>query len=196
MKSMLLPAVFRTIAKASGRVLLLAALTGPVLANSPEPDRGALEAAAHTCTAQGAFGYRFGEHDTRPRDTGITPFEIETLGRQSDGLFEIAAVAWFGKAPMSGEDRMALASWVYHLIDTKIAASHHFAKRAAKKDGALYFSDSDPEQGYALDLSHDGVRVRLACIDLERRKNAWKQVKGVGPESNQKIDEIGQPGGE
>ena len=170
--------------------LVLAAPVCTAYANSPEPDRTAIAESTQTCTAEGAFGYRFGEKDARPRDSAIAPFEIEGLGAQRDGLFEIAAAAWFGKAPMSEEDRNALSAWVYHALETQITARRHFVKRATRKDGVTYFSDADPARGFALDLSHDGLRVRLACTDLALKKRAWKPVPGVGPESGQKVEDV------
>jgi len=171
-------------------VIFLAGTVCTAYGNSPEPDRTAIAAATQTCTAEGAFGYRFGEKDARPHDTAIAPFEIEGLATQRDGLFEIAAAAWFGKAPMSQEDRYALAAWVYHALETQITARRPFAKRTSRKDGVTYFSDTDPARGYTLDLSHDGLRVRLACTDSALKKRAWKTVKGVGPESGQKVEDV------
>jgi hypothetical protein len=173
-------------------LLLLAAVASVCGAqgNSPEPDRAAIAEAVQTCTAEGAFGYRFGEKDARPHDSAVAPFEIEGLAAQRDGLFEIAAAAWFGKAPMSEEDRYALSAWVYHALETQINARRHFAKRALHKDGVTYFSDADPSKGFALDLSHDGLRVRLACTDNALKKRAWKPVRGVGPESGQKLEDV------
>ncbi len=158
--------------------------------NSPEPDRTAIGEAVQTCTAQGAFGYRFGEQDARPRESGVAPFEIEGLSAERDGLFEIAAAAWFGKAPVPEDDRTALAAWVYHALEAQITARRPFARRAGRKDGVTYFSDADLAKGFALDLSHDGLRVRLACSDLARKQRAWKPVRGVGPESGQKLEDV------
>jgi len=166
-------------------LLFLLALGFPALANSPEPDREDIQAAAQTCSEDGAFGYHFRDKAAAPRDTAIAPFAIEKLGQQREGLFEITAVAWFGKAPMSGEDRNALAIWVYHAIDAQIVAQHRFAKRAQHKDGVTYFSTPDPKRGFALDLSHEGTRVRLICTDLGLKKKAWKPVKDTSADGEQ-----------
>lgn len=163
-------------------LLLPLALGFPAWADSPEPDRSDIAAAAETCTADGAFGYHFRDKAAVPHDIAMAPFAIEKLGRQREGLFEITAVAWFGKAPMSGEDRNALAIWVYHALDTQIVAQHRFAKRALHKDGVTYFSTPDPKRGFALDLSHEATRVRLVCTDLALKKKAWKEGAGPGGE--------------
>ncbi len=167
-----------------------AAIVCAAYGNPSEPDRAAIAQAVQTCTQEGAFGYRFGEKDARPRDSGIAPFAIEGLGTQREGLFEIAAAAWFGTAAVPDEERSALAAWVYHALDAQIAARRRFAKRATRKDGVTYFSDADPARGFALGLSHEGQRVRLACTDLARQQRAWKPVKGVGPESGQTLEDV------
>jgi hypothetical protein len=163
------------------RALFLSPLLFAVTASasSPEPDRAAIAAVAETCNSEGAFGYHFGEKNAQPRDTGISPFEIEGLNTQRDGLFEVSAAAWFGKAPMSDEDRRALTTWVYHAIETQVTARRHFAIRAQHKDGVTYYSDPDIKKGFALDLSRDPLRVRIVCSDQSLKRKAWKQVKGV-----------------
>jgi hypothetical protein len=150
---------------------------GAASAESPEPSREAVAAAARSCTADGAFGHRFGEKTSaRGTDTGIAPFRIESLSRRGDGLFEIVAVAWFGKAPMSGEDRIALANWVFGALDAE-AAKRGFARRDERRDGVTYHSSADVATGYTLDLSHDGVNVRIDCTDVALKRRAWSQMR-------------------
>ena len=143
------------------------ALTAAASANSPEPSPQTFAAVIQTCTAGGAFGYRFGEQGVRARETGLPPFVIETLSDGRDGLYEITAAASFAKAPMSGEDRIALANWVFGKLDRGIAA-RNFVRRQPRRDGVAYIADA-----FVLDLSHDGTTVRVACTDIARKKRAW-----------------------
>jgi len=156
------------------RALAIMALTVMILegaanANSPEPSAQTFAAVVQTCTANGAFGYRFGERGATPRQTGQPPFVIETLSENRDGLFEIIAAASFAKAPMSGEDRIALANWVFQKLDSGIAA-RKFVRRQERRDGVSYIADA-----FVLDLSHDGTTVQVACTDIARKKRAWSE---------------------
>jgi hypothetical protein len=137
----------------------------PAHANSPEPSREVFAAVEKTCTAAGAFGYRFGASHATARDTGLPPFIIETLSESRNGLFEIVATASFAKAPMSGEDRIALAGWVSQKLDTDIAAARQFLHREPRRDGVQFIA-----AGFTLAISQDGTAVRLTCTDLARRR--------------------------
>lgn len=147
-------------------IAVLALLTA-ASANSPEPSAETLAALAKTCTADGAFGYRFGQKDAVLLGwAGIPPFAVETLSNGRDGLFEIVAAAAFARAPMSGEDRIALAGWVFKKLDTAIAA-RNFLRRQERRDGVAYIA-----AGFVLDLSRDGTTVRVSCTDIERKQRA------------------------
>lgn len=152
--------------------LSLLAITAAAQANSPEPSRQTLAALANTCTADGAFGYRFGDHRASVRDTGLPPFVIATLSDGQGGLYEIVAAASFAKAPMSGEDRIALAKWVFGQLDSGIAA-RKFARRQDRRDGVAYIADA-----FVLDLSRDGTTIRISCTDIARKQQAWRERRG------------------
>lgn len=141
-------------------------------ANSPEPSQQTLHFVATGCTAAGAFGYRFGEHHTRPHETGAAPFVIETLSESRDGLFEIVAAASFAQAPMSGEDRIHLAAWVLRRLDGEITAAHRFARRQERRDGIAYI-----DAGFVLDLSQDGPILRFSCTDAARKRAAREELR-------------------
>ena len=152
-------------------MLAILALTVAAYANSPEPSRETFAAVVKTCTADGGFGYRFGDQHAVPRDTSLPPFAIETLSQGREGLFEIVARASFAKAPMSGEDRIALARWVFATLDTDIAAARQFARREPRRDGVQFVAAS-----FVFDISRDGTEVRLTCTDIAR-KRAAKEAK-------------------
>jgi hypothetical protein len=141
------------------RVLVLAALTASAGANSPEPSRQTIAAVANTCTAEGAFGHRFGEPITE-RGAGIAPFAIERPSQHGpDGDWvEITATASFAHAPMSQEDRVFLAKWVYEQLVARVAA-RKFPHRHNRSDGTSFI---DPL--FVLDLSRDETTVRLSCL--------------------------------
>ena len=153
-----------------GWALALAAF--PAAANSPEPSREAFAAVVQTCTADGGFGYRFGDKLAVPHDTGLAPFAIETLSESRDGLFEIVARASFAHAPMSGEDRIALAGWVTRKLDTDIAAARQFPRREPRHDGVQFVAAS-----VVFDISRDGTEVRLTCTDIARKRAAREEVR-------------------
>jgi hypothetical protein len=148
------------------------ALTASAYANSPEPSPATFAAVIQTCTADGAFGYRFGEHGVSAHATGLPPFVIATLSQNREGLFEIIAAASFAKAPMSGEDRIALTNWVFEKLDSGVAA-RKFVHRQKRRDGIAYIASA-----FVLDLSHDGTTVRIACTDIARKKPAWSERRG------------------
>ena len=145
----------------------LALATLPAAANSPEPSRETFAAVVKTCTADGGFGYRFGDGHATARDTGLAPFVIESLSQGREGLFEIVARASFAKAPMSGEDRIALARWVFATLDTDIAAARQFPRREPRRDGVQFIAAS-----VVFDINRDGTEVRLTCTDIARKRAA------------------------
>jgi len=152
-----------------GSVLAALLLTASMaLADSPEPDRITFAKVAQTCSETGAFGYTFGEKNAGPRDTGLAPFQIETL-RGENGLYEITAKAYFGKALMSQEDRIALADWVARKLDRQIAAAHKTAVRTTAADGEVRFTFGNT----LLSLGYDGVTVQLTCTDVVRQSAAF-----------------------
>jgi hypothetical protein len=142
---------------------LMLVAAGPAFADAPEPSRQAIAKAAQTCTAEGAFGLRFGGTSS---DAGqdIPPFAVDQVSSRA-GIFRITAHAWFGKAPMSAEDRRALAGWVVRALDSE-AGKRGFARREQRADGVTYTSASAPHAGYALDISHEGVDVWIVCTDF------------------------------
>jgi len=132
----------------------------PALAGSLEPSRQDIAHAAETCTADGAFGIRFGDKpEPLETATGISPFRLKSLrATRQGGVSAIAAEASFAKAQMSQEDRVAVASWVLHAIDAEIRSTRRFARRDAGDGRIRYLFDN-----YALVLSRDGTEVLLAC---------------------------------
>jgi hypothetical protein len=165
----------RTVICAVAAIMML-----PALAESPEPDRPAIVRAAQSCTAEGAFGHRFGEKNAGPKSgTGVPPFAIETLSStaREDAVFEITAVASFAKALMSGEDRIALANWFFRALDTEAAAERRFPKRDVRQDGVTFHSNADVTTGYTLDISHDGTSVWIACTDVALKRRAWSEMR-------------------
>lgn len=144
-------------------LLLFAAFVSPVLASSPEPTRAQIDALAATCTAEGAFGLRFGSAPGTP-STPLPPFAVDQVSSRS-GIFRITAKASFAKAPMSGEDRTHLAAWVLRALD-KAAVKRGFAKRTPRADGVTFFTSREAHSGVALDLSRAGTTVWLVCTDL------------------------------
>ena len=148
-----------------GWALALAAF--PAAANSPEPPRETFAAVVKTCTADGGFGYRFGDKHATTRGTGLPPFAIETLSESRDGLFEIVAHASFAHAPMSQEDRIALTDWVTRKLDADITAARQFPRREPRRDGVQFVAAN-----VVLDISRDGTEVRLTCTDIARKRAA------------------------
>jgi len=163
-----------------GAAVAVVIAVSPVLAESPEPDRAQVVRAAQACTAEGAFGHRFGEKNARPgSDSGVPPFAVETIDTtRHDGLvFEVTAAASFAKARMSGEDRIALAALFFRTLDAEVATEHRFAARDARRDGVTYRSSADATTGYTLDLSHDGTSVRIDCTDVALKRRAWTEMR-------------------
>ncbi len=153
-------------------LLAVAAATSPIAwANSPEPSPETIAAITNTCTADGAFGYRFGERKAIAHDTGLAPFAIETLSASRDGLFEIVAAASFAKAPMSGEDRVALAGWVFGKLDAG-AAMRKFSRREPRRDGVRYIASA-----FVFNLSRDGTTVHVTCTDIARKTRAREEMR-------------------
>lgn len=145
---------------------LLLLCTAPAFASSLEPSPADIARAAQSCTAEGAFGIRFGAADLS-KGAAIGPFAVEQIStKPPHGVFRIATLASFAKAQMSEEDRMAVATWVLRKLDAEIAANRRFAARQPRPDGVTYFSANDRRTGYALDISHSGVAVRMICTDL------------------------------
>jgi len=166
--------MLRIVGSAAAVLLLL-----PARAESPEPDPVAIVRAAQSCTAEGAFAHRFGEKLAKPAtETGAPPFTIEALSGtgRGDVVFEITAVASFAKARMSGEDRIAMASWFFRALNGEIAAEKRFVRRDMRRDGVAYHSNADVRTGFVLDLSHDGTEVRLDCTDVALKRRAWSEM--------------------
>ena len=157
-------------------LVLALAIAPAALAESPEPDHAAIVRAVRSCTAEGAFGHRFGEKNGKSvPDGGAAPFAVETLSgtAREDAVFEITAAASFARAKMSGEDRVALADWVLRALDAEAAAEHRFTGRTARRDGVLYVSGAD----FTLDLSRDGTDVRLTCTSIALKQRAREQMR-------------------
>jgi len=145
----------------------------PASASSPEPSREAFAALAKTCTAAGAFGYDFGHRVVvLPGSAGIPPFFVEDISQGRDGLFEIVAHASFAKAPMSGEDRIALTEWVSRKLDTDITATRQFARREPRRDGVQFIAAA-----VVFDISRDGTELRLTCTDIARKRAAKEEMR-------------------
>ncbi len=145
------------------RALLLAAfLTAPVLAAPSEPSPAQIRHLAEACTAEDAFGLPFAQKMSTdsPIPAGAEWAPVQTLSvRLATGqLVEVDATASFAKALMSNEDRVALAHWVFRALDAEIQSRHSFVRRDARPDGVRYAAP-----GVSLDLSQEGVVVRLAC---------------------------------
>lgn len=145
-------------------------------AESSEPDHSTIVRVAQKCTAQGAFGHRFGEKSVEvapPAD--VPPFFLENLSstRRDDAVFEITAAASFAHALMSNEDRIAMATWVFRALDKEVSAEHRFAKRIERRDGVLYASGD----GFTFDLSHDGTKVRLTCTSIALKQRAQEEMR-------------------
>jgi hypothetical protein len=145
------------------RALLLAAcLTAPVLAAPGEPSPAQIRHLAQACTAEDAFGLHFAQKMSAdsPLKAGAewAPVQLLSVRLARGQLIEVDATASFAKALMSNEDRIALARWVFRALDAEIRSSRRFVRRAARPGGVRYGAP-----GVTLDLSHDGVVVRLAC---------------------------------
>lgn len=134
-------------------------LTSAAYANSPEPTRQTLAAVAASCSAEGAFGHRFGD-TIAELGAGIAPFAIDAPARHGPNgdWVEVSASASFAHAPMSQEDRVFLAKWVYEQLVARVAA-RKFLHRHSRSDGTTFV---DPL--FVLDLSRDGTTVRLRCM--------------------------------
>lgn len=145
--------------------LFVLAFLAPAFANSPEPSQEDIARAAQTCTADGAFGIRFGEPNEAGKRTDIPPFAIDQVSSRGSGVFRVIARADFGRAPMSAEDRRALAGWVLRALDSQ-AAKRSFVRHESRHNGVTFYSSAEPHKGYALDLEHDGVNVWMVCTDL------------------------------
>jgi len=157
-----------------GWTLVLATL--PAAASSPEPSREVMSLLVKSCSTDGPFFYRFGEHDAYKREPVLQPFAIETfLSDRHDGLFGVVAAASFAHAPMSQEDRVFLANWVFRTLDADIAAGHRFQRRETRRDGVSYFAAN-----IVFDLSRDGTTVRLACTDTVRKQQAHDEMREPG----------------
>ena len=141
------------------RVLLLA-LTAPVFAGAPnEPSPAQNRHIAEACTAQDAFGLRYGQTIAGSAQAGPEWAPFQELSVRPGEAAQVEATASFGKALMSNEDRIALAAWVFRALDGEIQSRHSFARRDLRPDGVTYHSVA----GFTLDLSHAGVTVRIAC---------------------------------
>jgi hypothetical protein len=140
------------------------ALAAAATANSPEPSPKTLAAVAATCTADGAFGFRFGQKNVSVAGwAGIPPFGVDNWSEGYDGLYEITAAASFAKAPMSEEDRGFLADWVFKKLAAAIAA-RKLLHRKDRFQGVAFVFDR-----VVFDISRTGTTVRLTCTDTLRK---------------------------
>jgi hypothetical protein len=146
-------------------ILSLALCALPAFANSPEPSDKDIARAAQACTSDGAFGVRFGQINDAGKRADIPPFTVDQVSSRGNGVFRVIARADFSKAPMSGEDRRALAGAVLRALDAE-AAKRDFARRQARDGGVTFFSSTVPNQGYALDLEHEGTTLWMVCTEL------------------------------
>lgn len=152
--------------------LALVALTAAASANSPEPSRETIAAVANTCTADGAFGFRFGQKNVSVAGwAGIAPFGVDNWSEGRDGLYEITAAASFARAPMSEEDRGFLAGWVFKQLVDAITA-RKFARRQDRLQGVAFIADR-----FVFDIARDGTTVRLTCTDIARKKAAREDAR-------------------
>lgn len=145
-------------------------------ASSPEPSQRVITLLATSCTAGGPFLYRFGEHSTGESESVLQPFAIESfVSDRHEGLFAITAAASFAKAPMSGEDRIALARWVLNRLDSEIVATRRFVRRQTRP-GGVAFSTAN----ILFELTQTGTTVRLTCTDTGRKKRARNIIRKPG----------------
>ncbi len=142
----------------------------PTFANSPEPSDKDITRAAQTCTADGAFGVRFGDKvSENEKSAGIAPFGPVTVRAHEDGIYEIWASASFAKAPMSQEDRFALTGWFLRKLDSEITATRKFTHREPLSDGVVFLFQSAGSEGFLLNIHQIGTSVFLTCSDIARK---------------------------
>lgn len=152
--------------------LALAAVTASATANSPEPSRQEITAVANTCTADGAFGIRFGQKNVIVLGWfGIAPFAVDDWSEGRDGLYEITAAASFARAPMSEEDRGFLAALVFKQL-TNAVATRKFVRRQDRRQGVAFIFDR-----FVFDIARDGTTVRVTCTDVARKEAAREEAR-------------------
>ncbi len=178
-----------------GGVVAAVILSGaPGAGGAPlEPGATQIAHAAATCTAKGAFGFRFGDRymghwvdTTLPPEQA--PFTAATIGlyrlathmdAHYPRIYQVEAFADFQKKP-STYGTWPLAERFFQAINAQIVASHRFAVREVLPSGsahhhyggALYRSSATLETGYTLKLTYDLTLVKLTCTDLVRKQLA------------------------
>jgi hypothetical protein len=145
------------------RILLAAliVLVLPVASAKPSvPDHGAVAHAAKACTAQGAFGRRFGElqygHIDATAGDEWAPFEMLTISAH-----RITSIATFQGKP--GEDGFEPAHRFLKAFDKAVKEAAKFPHRQAHGDGVTFRSGDAPDAGLEFDIRQDGEHVIADC---------------------------------
>lgn len=157
--------------------LTLAGLASPMFAEAPsEPSPAQIRRVAEACTAQGAFGHRFGESQIGLITVKVgpqwTPFRNLTIRAtpQTHQTYQIEAEAIIGKQSDPTDKNWARAERIRKTLKSEIAASHRFAHYDASMDN--YQSADDWHSGYSLSIEAHENQIILTCTDEKLREQA------------------------
>lgn len=174
--------------------LLAGSLLGLASAALAEPGQAASAAtidwAARGCTAEQAFGFRFGERPPEPgyrlMDDARHPFPRLTLARteRSRLLFRVETVGMFQAAPGSTQSDREAGRRLFEALDARIVELGSFADRRREVDeygdiDIIFSNPTDgPDSGVFLKLSLMLGGAWMSCEHQGYRRQHVEEVLG------------------
>ena|SRR5215217_6066722 len=146
--------IFQVLSLAGVLLGLLPAVSAPVR-DEQTASAATIDWAARGCTADRAFGFRFGERPSEPGhrllDDTRQPFPRLTLARteRSRRLFRVETVGMFRAAPGSTQSDREAGRRLFEAVDARIVELGGFANRSrtVDEDGDIDITYSNPIDG-------------------------------------------------
>ncbi len=170
------------------RSIILAAglaLSAAGAVSAGEPNVAALAAG---CTAEGAYGFRFGDKITGSTHLGITeqwgvPVAVELdKTPRSEKLVSVLAIASYERDPGTFETRSASAAKLFDRIEAAIAADDRFAKREVDEDDeddvTYSLEDADGQTVVEFSIRLGGVGVWMNCQNTALQQERIEEALG------------------
>lgn len=172
----------------TGLILGLSSV-GPAHAHKRQTAGAAtIDWAARACSAEQAFGFRFGERPPEPGhrllDETRHPFPRLTLGRteRSGRLFRVDTVGMFPASPGSTQSDREAGRILFEAVDARIVELGLFAsrERAVDEDGdidIIFSNPTDgPDSGVVLEVSLMLGGVWMSCVHQGLKRQHVEEV--------------------
>ena len=181
---------------------VFAALLGSAAAETPPVmDRATVVRVANTCTAEGAFGHKFGEtwqsgatgqlgypvfHAAPGPDWAPLSALDGSYSPRSHQLWHLKASVNFGEPSQPGSPREAMARQLFEAVDAEVRATRQYTARNVETDfgwmkAVLYTFGADRENGFSLRLVFSASFFNLQCASGNFGEIRRREILGKTP---------------